>query len=187
MFRHLLITLLLLFVATITNAQRNVTYTNDNSIFITIEGDTSLYEYSSRDMLVRYNQNTQKIECVINVASLLPLNNYSPAVIPQDIFFVANYPELLIEIEAPEEKINAGNLYTERVEKGIGLFIHNIPVNLTAPVVFTPDKRSLKLAATFELLLPDYRIAIPAKYTNMLTGRVRFAIQNARSVEFFPR
>ncbi|TXK26976.1 hypothetical protein FVR03_21345 [Pontibacter qinzhouensis] len=138
-------------------------------------------------MLVRYNENTKKIECIINVASLLPVNNFSPAVIPQDIFFVANYPELYIEIDAPEEKINAGNLYTERLNQSIGLSIHNTPVNLMAPVAFTPDKRSLKLATTFEVILPDHRITIPAKYSPMLTGRVRFAIQNARSVEFFPR
>ncbi|WP_187264610.1 hypothetical protein [Pontibacter beigongshangensis] len=187
MFKFSVLGLLLLAVTTLSNAQRHVTYTNDNSIFITIEGDSSLYEYSTSEMLVRYNENTQKIECIIHVASLLPLNNYSPAVLPQDIFFAANYPELHIQIEAPEEKINAGNLYTERLDRGIGMFIQNMPVNITAPVVFTPDKRSLKLATTFELILPEYSIAIPAKYTSMLTGRVRFAIQNARSVEFFPR
>lgn len=178
---------LLLLLIPLAMGQNRSAFTNGNTIFLTIEGIDTSYEFSSNEMLVRYNQNTQRLECVLNLSNLIAANNASPLSMAYDLFFAAKYPEFIIELEAPTEKINAGNLSTQTLNLGSRVFFQDMIREQMMPVLFTPEKRAIMFSTSFDILLDNYQIRLPAKYTPMLTGRILVSISNARWFDFMPR
>ncbi len=179
----LLLLALLLLLNTQAHAQSRPVYTGGNNIFITIEGKDNSYEYRSEEMLVRYNENTNRIECVLPIDNFVPANNATPTSMLHDLFYTAKFPELQIEIDAPIEKINAGNLYAQAQDKLIRIFVHGKLKEMNNQVFFTPDERSLMFSTNFDLTFDNMNIAVPAKYIPMLTGRILVTISNARWID----
>ncbi|WP_114782304.1 hypothetical protein [Botryobacter ruber] len=169
-----------------TNAQTQASFTSGNTMLLAIESTSGMYEYSSNQLLVRYNEKTKKMECILDVTTLLPANNFSPLVIPQDIFFTAKYPEVLIEIDAPDQNIRAGSAAPQAGKRAAIIYFQGVPIEMTIPVTFTPDARWVLFSTTFDLLLPDYEVTVPAKYLPVLTGRLIFTIRNAHWVPLKP-
>lgn len=161
-------------------AQTNAVYTSDNRALVTIDGLTRPYTFTTDQLLVRYNRTTQKLECILDLATLLPANDTIPPTMAYDVFFGAKYPDLLIYIDAPVEKINAGNLYTEAMSKKATVTIQGVANQTTIPVVFTPDKSSFIFSTNFDLMLDDFEASIPRKYIPFMSGRVVITINNAR-------
>ncbi len=170
----------MLLVQAVAYSQSQQYYTGGNNIIITLEGTDNRYEYRSEEMLVRYNDDTHKLECVLPIDNLRPANDYSPASMLHDLFYTAKFPELQIEIDAPVEKINAGNLYAEVLNKKIRVLLQGKIKEMNNQVTFTPDKRALMFSTSFELTFNNLNILVPAKYIPMLTGRILVTISNAR-------
>ncbi|MDX5418607.1 MAG: hypothetical protein LPK14_04460 [Hymenobacteraceae bacterium] len=161
-------------------AQTRATYTSTNKVMITLDGVTQPYTYASDELLVRYNRNTQKLECIINVATLHPANDSVPPTMAYDVFFGAKYPDMLIEIDAPVQKINARNLYSETLSKKAAIGLQGVTNQTVIPVMFTPDRNTLLFSTSFDLMLDNFEATIPVKYYPLLTGRIVVTINNAR-------
>ncbi|WP_439883186.1 hypothetical protein ACSX1A_08430 [Pontibacter sp. MBLB2868] len=175
----LMLPLLLLLYAP-ANAQTNAAYTSDNRVFITFDGITKPYTFTSDQLLVRYNKNTQKIECILDLATLYPAHDTIPPTMAYDVFFGAKYPDLLFYIDAPVEKLNASNLYSETLEKKTTVNIQGVANQTTIPVAFLPERDSFIFSTSFDLMLDNFEASIPIKYFPVLTGRVVITINNAR-------
>ena len=181
MIKLLLPALIFLLMTAPTLAQQNRTpYTANNSIQISLEGERSTYDFQSVKMLVRYDQNTRKLECLLPIDNLLPANDSSPVSMVQDIFFASRYPQLYIEIEAPIEQINAGNRSRQTLNSRVFINIQGIIKEMVVPVTFTPDRKAITFSTSFELKLQDLRLRVPARYTSRLTGRMLFTVHSAR-------
>ncbi|MBF8965119.1 hypothetical protein I0P70_17860 [Pontibacter sp. FD36] len=160
--------------------QHRIPYTANNSMQVSLEGEQNTYDYQSNKMLVRYDQNTRKLECLLPIENLLPANDSSPVAMVQDIFFASRYPDLYIEIEAPIEQINAGNRNRQTLNSRVFINIQGIIKEIVIPVTFTPDRNMITFSTSFELMLQDLRLRVPARYTSRLTGRMLFTIHSAR-------
>ncbi|MDO6392298.1 hypothetical protein Q4E40_19340 [Pontibacter sp. BT731] len=181
MIKLLLPVLWFLLMAAPAHAQQyRIPYTANNSMQISLEGERSTYDFQSAKMLVRYNQNTRKIECLLPIENLLPANDSSPVSMVQDIFFASRYPELYIEIEAPIEQINAGSRGKQTLNSRVFITIQGIIKEMVVPVIITPDRNAITFSTSFELMLQDMRLRVPARYTPRLTGRMLFTIHSAR-------
>ncbi|PKV75769.1 hypothetical protein [Pontibacter ramchanderi] len=181
MIKILLHVLLCFLVALPLQAQQyRIPYTANNSVQISLEGERSTYDFQSTRMLMRYDQNTRKLECLLPIDHLLPANDSSPVAMVQDIFFASRYPELYIEIEAPVEQINAGNRNRQTLNSRVFINIQGIIKEMVVPVTFTPDRNTITFSTSFELMLQDMRLRVPARYTSRLTGRMLFTIHSAR-------
>lgn len=179
--QHLLPVLFALLLALQAQAQQHqIPYTANNSIQISLEGDGSTYDFASGKMLVRYDQSTRKIECLLPIENLLPANDSSPVAMVRDVFFASRYPELFIEIEAPVEQINAGNRNRQTFNSRVFINIQGIVKEMVVPVTFTPDRNMITFNTSFDFMLQDLRLRVPARYTSMLTGRMLITIPNAR-------
>ncbi|MFD2515489.1 hypothetical protein ACFSRY_16570 [Pontibacter locisalis] len=175
--------LLLLMLYSPAKAQTNAVYTGDNRAFVTLDGITKPYTFTSDQMLVKYNKTTQRLECILDLATLYPANDSTPPTMAYDVFFGAKYPDLVIYIDAPVEKINARNLYAESMEKKATVTVQGVANQTVIPVVFTPDKNSFIFSTNFDLMLDDFEASIPIKYIPVLSGRVVITINNARWID----
>ncbi|MCC9135999.1 hypothetical protein ACFSKU_16130 [Pontibacter silvestris] len=177
-------TLLLFFICHQTQAQSRVSaYTGSNTIIVNLEGKTGPYQYSSKDLLVRYNKATQKIECVLNLGSLYPTNENVPPTMAYDVLYGAKYPDLVLLIDAPAEKANASNntnIYPESLGKKTSISLQGITNQTVIPVLFTPDRNTIFFSTNFDLMLDNFQASIPAKYLPILTGRIQIFINNAK-------
>ncbi|MBD1395926.1 hypothetical protein H9Q13_02010 [Pontibacter sp. JH31] len=181
MIKRLLPVLLLLLATWAARAQQNrIPYTSNNTILISMEGEKGTYDFSSGKMLVRYNENTKKLECLLPLSNLLPANDSTPIAMVQEVFFASRYPDIYLEIEAPVEKINAGTRARQTINSRIFINIQGINREMVRPVTFTPDRNMITFSSSFEIRLQDMRLIVPARYTTMLTGRILFTIHNAR-------
>src|SRR5690606_2261840 len=104
----------------------------------------------------------------------------SPVAMVQDIFFASRYPELYIEVEAPIEQLNAGKRNRQTLNSRVFINIQGIIKEMVIPVTFTPDRNTITFSTSFELMLQDLRLRVPARYTSRLTGRMLFTIHSAR-------
>jgi hypothetical protein len=164
-------------------SQTSVPYTSNNTIFITIEGFNSNYDFASKKLLVRYNKEIRKLECVLPFNTLVAANDSTPIVMAQDIFYASRFPELIVEIEAPVDRINAGDMSVSTKDSRFIMYVQGIPLEMTAPVQYTPDEKAITFSTSFDVLLERYRIVLPAKYVPRLTGRIFFTISNARWID----
>lgn len=181
MIKRLLPALLFLLTTSAALAQQNrIPYTSNNTILISMEGVKGTYDFSSGKMLVRYNENTHKLECLLPIINLLPANDSTPIGMAQDVFFASRYPDIYFEIEAPVEKINAGNRARQTLNSRIFINIQGINREMVTPVTFTPDRNMITFSSSFEIMLQDMQLKVPARYTTMLTGRMLFTIHSAR-------
>ena len=181
MAKFLLSFFLLQLLASWALAQENRTpYTSNNAILINMEGQRGTYDFTSGLLLVRYNENTKRLECLLPLSNLAPANDSTPIVMAQDVFFASRYPEIYIEIEAPVDRINAGKRNPQTLNSRLFINIQGINKELVVPVTFTPGRNTISFSSSFEVLLDDMRIKVPAKYVTMLTGRMLFTIHNAR-------
>jgi hypothetical protein len=163
--------------------QARIAYTSNNTIFITIEGFKSNYDFASKKLLVRYNKETRKLECVLPFNTLVVANDSTQIIMAQDIFYTSRYPDLIIEIEAPVDRINAGDMSVNTKNSRFIMFVQGMPLEMTAPVQFTPDEQAITFSTSFDVLLERYSILVPAKYVPRLTGRIFFTISNARWID----
>lgn len=179
--RYLLPVLLcLLTVVSVQAQQQRIPYTSNNSIFISLEGDRSTYDFASNRMLVRYNENSRTVECLLPIAMLSPANDSTPIAMAQDVFFSSRFPDIYIEIQAPVEQINAGNRNRQTLNSRVFINIQGTIKETVVPVTFTPDRNMITFSTSFELMLQDMRLKVPARYTSLLTGRMLFTIHSAR-------
>ncbi|WP_018478200.1 hypothetical protein [Pontibacter roseus] len=173
--------LLLLLLAPWAEAQQNRTpYTANNTILVNMEGQTGTYDYTSDRLLVRYNKETRNLECLLPLSYLTAANDSTPLVMAHDVFFTSRFPEIYIQIEAPIDRINAGKRSPQTMNSRLFINIQGINKEIVTPVTFTPDRNTISFSSSFEVLLDDMRLTIPAKYVPMLTGRIVFTIHNAR-------
>lgn len=178
---HLLPVLFALLLAVQAQGQQHqIPYTANNSIQINLEGERSTYDFASSKMLVRYDQTTRKLECLLPIENLLPANDSSPVAMIRDVFFASRYPELFIEIEAPVEQINAGNRNRQTFNSRVFINIQGIVKEMVVPVTFTPDRNMITFSTSIDLMLQDLRLRVPARYTTQLTGRMLITIRSAR-------
>ncbi|MFD2245179.1 hypothetical protein [Pontibacter ruber] len=182
MVKKLLFCLLFLLMATSPFAfsQSREPFTSNNTIFITIEGFKSNYDFASKNLLVRYNKDTKKLECLLAFSSLIAANDSTPIVMAQDLFYTSRYPELYIEIEAPVEQINARNMAVNTKNSRFVMSLQGVPLEMTVPVQYTPEEQAITFSTSFDVLMERYRLSLPAKYIPRLTGRIFFTISNAR-------
>ncbi len=176
------LTLVLSFVATslIANAQATSNYTSDNKVMVKFYGNNQTYTFLSDELLVRYNSVTQKLECILNVATLVPVNDSIPADMAYDVFFGAKYPDLFLLIDAPVEKINGSNLYPGSISKTTTISLQGVSKQTTAPLTLTSSRNALVFNTSFDLMLDNFSASVPIQYYKLLTGRVMIAINNAR-------
>ncbi|ARS35252.1 hypothetical protein CA264_07260 [Pontibacter actiniarum] len=160
--------------------QERAPYTGSNRIFIALEGPTSRYEFSSNQMLVRHNKATQKLECILPVATLLPLNDSIPPAMAFEVLFGAKYPQLYINIDAPVQKISAGNLTPETIRRTTSIGLQGVNNETVVPVAFTSENNSLYFSTSFDLMLDNFQASLPIEYAPLLTGRILISIDNAR-------
>ena len=163
-------------------AQTRANYTSDNKVFVTLDGKTQAYTFTSNEMLVRYNSTTQKLECILNVATLLPANDSIPPNMAYDVFFGAKYPDLLFYIDAPVEKINGSKLYPGSINKTTTISLQGVSNQTVIPLAVTADRNAIVFNTSFDLMLDNFSASVPVQYFNLLTGRVMITINNARWV-----
>ncbi|WP_147383249.1 hypothetical protein [Pontibacter oryzae] len=157
-------------------------YTGSNRIIIALEGPTSMYEFMSRQMIVRHNKATQKLECVIPVSTLIPLNDTIPADMAFEVLFGAKYPQLYLNIDAPLQIISSGNLTPETVKRIISIGLQGVNNESAIPVAFTTENNALYFSTNFEIMLDNFQASLPVKYLPYLTGRMQVSIDRARWV-----
>lgn len=180
-FPYLVLLLLLSVVCIQAKAQQEPSpYTGSNRIIIAFEGPTSRYEFVSQQMLVRHNQATQKLECIIPVATLLPLNDTIPEDMAFEVLFGAKYPQLYLNIDAPQQKISAGNITPEIIRRTISIDLQGVNNESAIPVAFTSENNSLYFSTNFDLMLDNFQASMPVKYLPQLTGRMQISIERAR-------
>ncbi|WP_299757378.1 hypothetical protein [uncultured Pontibacter sp.] len=181
---YLLLLLPLLLLTTTVSAQRNRNaYTGNNSVLVTLDGFTNRYEFKSEQTLVRYNKDTQQIECIIPVETLLPLRDTIPPSMAYDVLFGAVHPQIFISFAAPTQQINAANLSPENVNLKTYVRLQEVTNSLAAPVIFTPESTALHFSTTLDLQLSDFQASIPVAYLPLLTGRMMITIDRARWVK----
>lgn len=162
--------------------QEQTTYTGSNRVIIALEGQTNRYEFFSQQMIVRHNRATQKLECIIPVATLLPMNDTIPADMAFEVLFGAKYPQLYLNIDAPQQSISAGNLTPEIVRRTISIVLQGVNNESAIPVAFTSENNSLYFSTNFDLMLDNFQASLPVKYLPQLTGRMQISIDRARWV-----
>jgi hypothetical protein len=177
---HLVLVIMFVFISTNGNAQSTANYTSDNKVMVKFYGNNQVYTFLSDELLVRYNSVTQKLECILNVATLVPLNDSIPVNMAYDVFFGAKYPDLLLYIDAPVEKLNGSNLYPGSINKLTTISLQGVSKQTTAPLTLTSNRNSLVFNTSFDLMLDNFSASVPIQYYNLLTGRVMIAINNAK-------
>jgi hypothetical protein len=158
-----------------------MSYTGNNRILVTLEGVGQRYEFISEHLLVRHNKDTQRLECILPVSSLVPLNDTIPAAMAYEVLFGAKYPEMLIGIEAPVQQFSGGRFEpaTITMNRSTSIRLQGVNNDTIIPVAFLPDRNTLYFSTNFELMLDNYRASMPVKYLPVLTGRVLVSIERA--------
>ena len=172
--------ILFLLTSSIAIAQSSGNYTSDNKVMVKFYGKDQAYTFQSNDLLVRYNKTTQKLECILNIATLVPLNDSIPADMAYDVFFGAKFPDLLLYIDAPVEKVNGSNLYPGSINKVTTVNLQGISKQTTTPITLTASRNAIVFNTSFDLMLDNFSASVPIQYYKLLTGRVMIAINNAK-------
>lgn len=166
------------------NAQSRANYTSDNRVIVTLYGVTQPYTFTSNELLVRYNNTTQKLECILDVATLLPTAPTTPPTMAYDVLFGAKYPDLLLYIDAPVEKVNGSRLNPGSINKTTTVQLQGVANQTTIPLALAADRNAIVFNTSFDLMLDNFSASVPVQYFNLLTGRVMITINNAKWVGF---
>ncbi|MCC9167485.1 YceI family protein [Pontibacter harenae] len=167
-------------------AQSRTPFTNGNTTIVTVKGNTADYDYVTPELLVRYNNTTQNVECVLNVASLRPANAEAPPGLVQDVFFVSKYPEFILEFKVPAESVAANRTGVQDLNTRASITFQGITNEVLIPVHLSSDKQSIVFSTNFDMMLDNHQGSIPAKYLPVLSGRIVITIQNARWANITP-
>ena len=151
----------------------------NNTILITLEGQSQRYEFKSDQMLVRHNRDRHTLECVVPVATLVPLNDTIPPAMAYEVLFGAKYPELLISIAAPDEQLNAAVFVPSTTNRTTTIVLQGINNETVVPIAILSDKNSFYFSTNFDLNLENFQASLPVKYLPVLTGRVLVSIDKA--------
>ncbi|MDX5347775.1 MAG: hypothetical protein LPK19_11065 [Hymenobacteraceae bacterium] len=154
-------------------------YTADNTVRIYIEGTDQLYEYTSDKLMVRLNDETQKIECILPIESLVPANVLSPQVLAYDVFFEQKYPLFQFQFNAPIETLNKQNLNSEPMQLTGKVQFQGRDGDQIFPTVFMPYEESFSFRTNFNFTIQAMEGTLPRKYKTMLTGFIRVQVLNA--------
>ncbi|GAB3539047.1 hypothetical protein GCM10027443_35140 [Pontibacter brevis] len=155
-------------------------YTGNNTIVVALEGIGQRYEFVSNQMMVRHNKATHRLECVLPVASLVPLNDTIPPAMAYEVLFGAKYPELRIMIEAPEQQANTGRFTPANRGCTTSISLQGVNNETIIPVSFLPENNTFYFSTNFDLMLNNFQASLPVKYVPLLTGRVHFSIERAQ-------
>lgn len=164
-------------------AQTRQPFTSKNLITIVLESNGGRYEFRSNELLVRYNRNTEQLECTVRINSLYPAHDTIPATMAYDVLYGAKFPEFSFLIDVPDDVINSARPYAEPLNQRTQFTLQGITNQKNIPIVFVPDKRAMNFGTNFELMLDNFQASIPARYLPVLTGRLLVNIKNARWVE----
>lgn len=162
------------------NAQARQQYTGSNVILIGLESAKGIIDYRSDNLQVRYNEETQKIECRLPVNTLYALNDTVPANMAYNVLFGSKYPDVILLIDAPAEIINAPRVNAEPQLRRTTIVLQGTINETKIPVVFASDKGVINLSTNFDLSLGNFNATLPANYIPFLTGRLQVTIRNAR-------
>lgn len=155
-------------------------FTANNTILVALEGIGQRYEFISKQLLVRYNKNTNKLECILPVASLIPVNAATPPAMAYDVLFGAKYPELRFLIEAPEQQAGTGHFTPANRGRTTSISLQGVNNETVVPVAFQPENNTIYFSTNFDLLLENFQASMPVQYLPLLTGRVLFSIERAQ-------
>lgn len=185
---YLVLQIPLFLTTTEATAQRNRSpYTGSNRVLLTLDGLTGRYEFMTTQALVRYNKDTQQLECILPVETFLPLQDTIPADMAYEVLFGAKYPQVFISLAAPVQKINAANLGTETIRRKTAIRLQNVTQSIELPVSFSSESTSVYFTTTLDLRLEDFETSLPIKYLPLLTGRMLITIDRARWVDLTSR
>lgn len=162
-------------------------YTGNNTIIVALEGVEHRYEFISNQMLVRHNKERHSLECVIPVASLVPLSDTIPPAMAYEVLFGAKYPELLISIAAPVQQSNTGQFNPSSQNRTTTIRLQGVSNETVVPIAILSDKNSFYFSTNFDLMLGNFQASLPVKYLPVLTGRVLFSIDRAYWYNFAQR
>lgn len=154
-------------------------FTGNNTIIVALEGVGQRYEFISNQLLVRHNKETHALECVLPVASLVPLSNTTPPAMAYEVLFGAKYPELLISIATPELQAGAGRFDPALKDRTTSINLQGVNNETVIPIAFLEDNNTLYFSTSFDLMLDNFKASLPVKYLPFLTGRVLFSIDKA--------
>lgn len=155
-------------------------YTGNNTIMVSLEGLDQRYEFISKQMLVRLNKKTQTIECVLPVASLLPVRAGIPPAMAYEVLFGAKYPELVISIWLPTRNAGTTSLTPFNEDRTASITLQGVNNETVIPVAVLPDAdQAVYFSTNFDLMLDNFEASLPAKYLPLLTGRVMLSINKA--------
>ena len=155
-------------------------YTGNNTILVALEGFGKRYEFISQDLLVRHNKETRRLECILPVATLVPLDDSIPPTMAYEVLFGAKYPELYIMIETPEQQAFTGRFIPANRGRTTSIELQGVNNETVIPVAFQPENNVFYFSTNFDLLLGNFQASIPAKYLPLLTGRILFSIERAQ-------
>lgn len=179
--RFFLILLLLpMFSTDILAQEEREPYTGNNTIVVALEGIGQRYEFVSNQLLVRLNKMTNRVECILPVSTLIPLDPAVPPTMAYEVLFGAKYPELIIMIEAPEQQANAGRYTPLNRGRTTSINLQGVNNETTIPVAFLPENDNFYFSTNFDLMLSNFQASMPIKYVPLLTGRVLFSIERAQ-------
>ncbi|MBF9254682.1 hypothetical protein I2I11_15360 [Pontibacter sp. 172403-2] len=171
-----------------TSAQTNMAYTSDNTILITLEGTGQPYVFTSDNLLVQYNQTTHRLECILDVSTLVPASDTAaPPAMAYEVLYGAKYPELSLEIDVPLDQVSGQDIERASVPRVTTVKLQGVSNETVIPVVFTPDNQSLLFSTNFDLWLNNFSATIPVEYVPLLTGRLFITINSARWVNMQAR
>lgn len=178
---------LLLLIGTISMsfAQTRRPFTANNFITLVLESPNGRYEFKSSELLVRYNRLTDQLECSVLINSLLPTSDTVPPGMAYEVLYGAKFPELVFQIDVPEEIISSGKPFPEPLNQRTYITLQGVTNQTRIPVIFTPDKNRLSFGTNFDLMLGNFEASIPVQYLPYLTGRLLINISNARWIDQF--
>jgi len=187
--QHIILLLLLypLFYQPASAQNERAPYTGNNTIIVALEGIKHRYEFISNQLLVRHNEETHALECVLPIASLVPLNDTIPPGMAYEVLFGAKYPELLISIAAPEPQVSTGRYSPGTTERTTSINMQGVNNETVIPIAFLTDKNTFYFSTNFDLMLGNFQASVPVKYLPLLTGRVLFSIDKAYWYDLGPR
>ncbi|MFD3001008.1 hypothetical protein ACFS7Z_11585 [Pontibacter toksunensis] len=179
--RLFLLLLLLPLLSTEVQAQEeHEPYTGNNTIVVALEGIGQRYEFVSNQLLVRHNKTTNRLECILPISTLIPLDPAVPPAMAYEVLFGAKYPELYIMIEAPEQQVNTGRYTPLNRGRTTSINLQGVNNETTIPVAFLPENNTFYFSTNFDLMLSNFQASMPVKYVPLLTGRVLFSIERAQ-------
>jgi len=161
-------------------------YTDKNNITVLIEGHKQHYSYTSDNLLVKLDENTNRLECILTVNTLEPNDNLSDPVIPEDVFYARKYPQFRVVMFLPKELVAANNqdfLTRKDLMVKAQLYFQGLTRDVEVPLQFTSERNYISFNTSFTFSLQDMRALMPQMYMNMLTGLIRVSIVNATWVD----